>query len=213
MSNPQSPPNSTFPSAAQSGVRYFAPAEKTEDGEIIGRSVQIIGLDAQTLFALWSDLKSIPLWQENVVSVVPVNERLSHWVVGNPDDPDGKRVEFDSEIVEFVPGKKLAWHSISEGVKQSGTVTFEEVARGTRVTLVQVAKVPGGSLGNAIAATMKRSPRQIVTEDLRHFKQFAETGEIPTVKGQPHGDRGMSGSIKKWMYGENNPTPPGSSQQ
>jgi uncharacterized membrane protein len=212
MSTPQTL-NSTFPMARQNGNRYFAPPEKTEDGEIIGRSVQIIRQDAATLFALWSDLQSIPLWQENVVSVTPQSGRVSHWVMGDPDDADGARVEFDSEITESVPGKKIAWRSVSENVKQSGVVTFEETARGTRVTLVQTGKIPAGSLGNAIAATVKRSPRQIVTEDLRHFKEFAETGEIPTVKGQPHGDRGISGTIKKWMYGENNPTPPGSSEQ
>jgi uncharacterized membrane protein len=209
-------PNSStkaFPMAKQTGGRYFAPPDKTEDGEIIGRSVQTIGLDAQTLFALWSALESIPLWQEHVVSVTRQNERLSHWVMGNPDDADGKRIEFDSEETESIPGKRIAWHSITDGVKQSGVVTFEETARGTRVTLVQTVKVPGGSLGNAIAGTAKRSPRQTVIEDLRHFKEFAETGEIPTVNGQPHGERGISGSIKQWMYGENNPTPPGSSQQ
>jgi uncharacterized membrane protein len=212
MSTPQTL-NSTFPMARQDGSRYFAPAEKTDDGEIIGRSVQIIRQDAATLFALWSDPASIPLWQENVISVTPQSEGISHWVMGDPDDEDGARVVFDSEITESIPGRTIAWRSISEGVKQSGVVTFEETARGTRVTLVQTGKVPAGSLGNAIAATVKRSPRQIVTEDLRHFKEFAETGEIPTVKGQPHGSRGISGTIKKWIYGENNSTPPGSSQQ
>jgi uncharacterized membrane protein len=213
MSTEQIPPNSTFPLAPQNGKRYFPPAEKTEDGDIIGRSVQIIRQDAQALYALWSDLTSLPLWQEYVVSVTPLSERVSHWVMGDPDDADGKRVEFDSEITESLPGKKIAWRSISDHVKQSGVVTFEETPRGTRVTLVQIGDVPAGALGNAVAATLKRSPRQIVTEDLRHFKEFAETGEIPTVKGQPHGKRGISGTIKKWMYGENNPTPPGSSQQ
>jgi uncharacterized membrane protein len=213
MSNLPDIQTSTFPLAHQDGNRYFAPKDKTDDGDIIGRSVQIILRDAESLFALWSDLESIPLWQENVVLVTRLNDRVSHWVMGDPDDADGTRIEFDSEQTETVSGKKIAWRSISEKVKQSGVVTFEEVARGTRVTLVQTGKIPAGSLGNAIAATVKRGPRQIVTEDLRHFKQFAETGEIPTVKGQPHGDRGVSGTIKQWMYGENNPTPPGSSEQ
>jgi hypothetical protein len=50
-----------------------------------------------------------------------------------------------------------------------------------------------------------------VKENLRHFKELAETGEIPSVKGQPHGPRGVIGGIKEWMYGETNPTPPGTS--
>lgn len=213
MTDVQALSTPTLRAATQAGNRYFPPKEKGEDGEIIGHAVQTIAVDAQTLFAMWSDLPSIPLWQEHVISVTPLDGNVSHWVMGNPDDEKGTRIEFDSETIESIPGKKIAWRSITEGVTQSGVVTFEEGPRGTRVTLTQSAKVPGGSLGNAAAAAVKRSPRQTITEDLRHFKQFAETGEIPTIVGQPHGSRGISGAIKEWMYGEHNPTPPGSSQQ
>ena len=68
-------------------------------------------------------------------------------------------------------------------------------------------------MGNAVAATAKRGPKQIVIEDLRHFKEMVEAGEIPSVAGQPHGPRGVTGAVKEWMLGENNPTPPGSSEQ
>ena len=208
----QSSISPAFPMAKQQGDVYVQPPMKGDDGEVIGRSVQTIGRDAEALYAMWSDVESIPRWQEYVVSVTPISERVSHWVMGNPEDPDGKRVEFDSEVTESIPGRRIAWRSITKDVDQSGTVTFEETPRGTRVTLTQASKVPGGALGNAIAGFAKRSPRQIVTEDLRHFKEMAETGEIPSVKGQPHGPRGLTGSIKKWMYGETNPTPPGSSE-
>jgi uncharacterized membrane protein len=202
----------TFPLSKQRGETYQQPPAKDENGEIIGRSVQTIDRDPQTLFALWSDLESIPRWQEYVVSVTPVSERVSHWVMGNPEEADGKRIEFDSEVTESVPGSKIAWKSITDEVHQHGVVTFEETARGTRVALTQVTKIPGGSLGNALAGLAKRSPRQIVTENLRHFKEMAESGSIPSVKGQPHGPRGITGTIKEWVYGENNPTPPGSSE-
>jgi uncharacterized membrane protein len=198
----------------RNGDRYFPPAEKTSDGEIVGHSVQTVAGSSQALYELWHDLNSFPLWQENVVSVTPITDQVSHWVMGNPEDADGKRIEFDSKITEDVPGKLIAWTSITDGVDLSGSVTFQELAngRGTRVTLVQNIKLPGGSFSNAIAGIAKRSPRQFVTEDLRHFKQMAETQEIPSVKGQPHGPRGLSGSVKEWMYGETNPTPPGTSE-
>ncbi|MGI4827681.1 MAG: SRPBCC family protein [Janthinobacterium lividum] len=214
MSYSQDSTYTAFPFAKQEGSIYRAPALKGEDGEVIGYTVQTINSAPETLYALWSDVESIPRWQEHVVSVVRTGERTSRWVMGDPEDPDGKRVEFDSEITESVPGSRIAWRSLTEGVEQSGVVIFEKTisSRGTRVTLHQMAKVPGGSLGNAVAAVVKRSPRKTVIEDLRHFKEMAETGEIPTVAGQPHGERGVSGAIKGWMYGETNPTPPGSSE-
>lgn len=202
----------TFPMAAQEGSHYVALPNKTEDGVVTAHAVQTILVEAQALYELWSDVASIPLWQEHVVSVTPMSGgRMSHWVMGNPEERDGKRIEFDSELVEGIPAKKIAWRSVTEGVDQSGQVSFEQssVGRGTVVTLIQRVKVPGGVLGNAAASIAKRGPKQTVIEDLRHFKEMAEAGEIPSVKGQPHGPRGLSGGIKEWMYGETNPTPPG----
>ena len=168
-------------------------------------------VEPQALYELWSDVSKFPLWQEHVVSVTPQPDKTSHWVMGDPDDPDGKRVEFDSRIVEDVPGEKLAWETISGDLEQKGEVEFKarRDGRGTVVTLIQHFKVSGFS--NAAAGVAKRSPKQTVIEDLRHFKQLAEAGEIPSVKGQPHGPRGISGGIKEWMYGETNPVPPGTS--
>ena len=205
-----------FSMAAQVGSQYVAFPNKTENGVVTAHAVQTILVEAQALYALWSDVTSIPLWQEHVVSVTPMTGgRMSHWVMGNPEDRDGKRVEFDSELVEDLPGKKIAWRSVTEGVDQGGEVTFEKspVGRGTVVTLIQHVKVPGGALGNVAASVAKRGPKQTVIEDLRHFKEMAEAGEIPSVKGQPHGPRGITGGIKEWMYGETNPTPPGTSEE
>lgn len=206
-------PQNIRPSAKHNGSRYVPPAPKTADGQIQGYAVQTIRAEPVALYNFWRKLDFIPRWQENVVSVTSISERISHWVMGDPEDENGKRIEFDSEVIEDVPGSKLSWKSITPGIVQSGTVTFEASpsGRGTLVTLIQSEKLPGGSLSNAAAAVAKRSPRQIVIEDLRHFKQMAEAGEIPSVKGQPHGPRGMSGGIKEWMYGENNATPPGTS--
>lgn len=195
------------------GGHYFVPEAEDADGNVIGRAVQTIQADPETLYQLWRNLGFIPRWQEYVVSVADLGGGRSHWVMGDPEDAKAKRIEFDSEITRDEPGVLISWHSTTAEVEQGGTVTFapSPSGRGTLVTLVQSAKIPGGGLGNAIAGVVKRSPRQTVIEDLRHFKQLAEAGEIPSVKGQPHGPRGISGSIKEWIYGETNPTPPGTS--
>jgi uncharacterized membrane protein len=197
------------------GSMYKPLPQKTEDGYVTAHAVQTILADPQRLYTMWREVESTPRWQEYVVSVKDLGAGKSHWVMGNPEDADGKRVEFDSQIERDEPGKRIGWKSITEGVEQEGVVTFEpsENGRGTRVTLIQKQKVPGGALGNAVAATAKRGPKQIVIEDLRHFKEMAEAGEIPSVVGQPHGPRGATGAVKEWMLGENNPTPPGSSEQ
>ena len=197
------------------GTAYKPLPQKTEEGYVTAHAVQTIAADAQTLYALWRNVEAIPRWQEYVVSVKELGGGKSHWVMGNPEDANGTRVEFDSQIERDDPGKRIGWKSTTEAVQQEGVVTFEpaENGRGTIVTLIQKQKVPGGALGNAVASTAKRGPKQIVIEDLRHFKEMVEAGEIPSVAGQSHGPRGVSGAVKEWMLGETNPTPPGSSEQ
>jgi uncharacterized membrane protein len=224
----------TFPAGAGKGTTYSPMKQDMDDGRMRAHAVQTILADPQKLYELWRKVELAPRWQEYVVSVTRTSETVSHWVLGDADDPEGTRLEYDSEIVEDVPGKAIAWRSIdkasarpsdgnsaSDGgaskeqrgykVEESGRVTFEPApgGRGTRVTLQERINIPGGKLGNAAAAVVKRTPRQIVIEDLRHFKQLAEAGEIPTVEHNPHGPRGFSGSLKARLYGENNPTPPG----
>ena len=200
-----------LPDAKQHGDHYVAIPQEQKDGWVHAHARQSILVQPQALYELWSEQEKFPLWQEQVVSVTMTGPKTSHWVMGNPEDEKGARVEFDSEIVEDMPGKKIAWKSIAGDVEQSGEVNFapRRDGRGTVVTLVQHFKV--GKLANAAASIVKRGPKQTVIEDLRHFKQMAEAGEIPSVKDQPHGPRGISGGVKEWMYGETNPTPPGTS--
>ncbi len=204
-----------FPAGEGKGGIYTPLPNEVKDGMLRAHAVQTILVEPQALYELWRDLDAAPLWMEYVVSVKPTSDTVSHWVLGDPADAKGKRIEFDSKIVEDEPGKRIAWQSITEGVDQNGEVTFEPSfnGRGTRVTLVQFGKVPGGAVGHALAGLTKRSPKQIVIESLRHFKELAEAGEIPSVEGQPNGPRGFTGSLKARMYGEHIPTPPGTSGQ
>jgi hypothetical protein len=66
-----------------------------------------------------------------------------------------------------------------------------------------------GKWTSAWETLVGRNPKQAVIENLRHFKALAETGEIPTTQGQPHGPRGTKANLKKELYGEKIPTPPG----
>jgi uncharacterized membrane protein len=204
-----------FPAAAGRGAIFSPLPQDTKEGQMRAHAVQTIGADAQALYELWKRAEFAPRWMEYVVSVEPKGSGLYHWVMGNPEDPNGHRLEYDTEITEDVPGEKIAWRSVDSTINESGEVLFRPAPgnRGTVVVLRESAKVPGGGLGVAAAAVAKRSPRQIVIEDLRHFKQLAETGEIPNVERNPHGPRGFIGSIKERLYGENNPTPPGTTNQ
>ena len=203
----------SFPAGKGKGSHFRPLPQDVEQGKMRAHTLQTINADRHTLYQLWRDVTNAPKFQEYVVSVTPVNETRSTWTFGDPEDDTSKRVTYDTEVFEDVPGEKIAWRSVDAPLEEQGTVLFSDApgGRGTRVLLMEEITVPGGRLSIAAAALTKRTPRQIVIEDLRHFKELAESGEIPTVVGNSHGPRGIAGSLKLRLYGENNPTPPGNS--
>ena len=187
--------------------RYLPPPED-KDGKLWVRTSALIQRDPDELYALWRDAERVPTWQEQITQVLVTGDRTSHWVM----ESDGKTIEWDSEILADEPGKRIAWRSIGGDSDNAGEVVFEEApgGRGTSVTVLQEFRM--GKLASAWETFVGRNPKQAVIENLRHFKALAETGEIPRVQGQPHGDRGLIGKAKASTYGETIPLPPGSNR-
>jgi len=202
-----------LPVMASAGImlngRYMAPPED-EDGKIWARTTALIHASAEELYELWHDLENVPEWQEQMESVTSTGETTSHWVMRASDgDKDGKKIEWDSEILADEPGRRIAWRSIGGDSENAGEVVFEPApgGRGTMVTVLQEFRL--GKLASAWETVVGRNPKQAVIENLRHFKALAETGEIPRVQGQPHGPRGVVAGAKASMYGEKITTPAG----
>jgi uncharacterized membrane protein len=103
----------------------------------------------------------------------------SHWVAAGPA---GVAVEWDAEIINEVENKLIAWRSLAGSeVVTAGSVNFDTV-RGGRSTQVSVNlqyAPPAGKAGAMVASLFGREPAQTIREDLRHFKQLLEAGEIP----------------------------------
>ena len=202
-----------FPAGKGKGKHFTPLPQDEEKGRVRAHTLQTIRADPQTLYKMWRDVSNAPRFQEYVISVEPKSDTRSTWTFGDPEDPEGKRISYDTEVYEDIPGEKIAWRSVDSKFEEQGTILFSEApgGRGTRVLLMEEITVPGGRLSIAAAALTRRNPRQVVIEDLRHFKELVESGEIPSVVDNPHGPRGVSGAFKTRMLGENNPTPPGTS--
>jgi uncharacterized membrane protein len=70
-------------------------------------------------------------------------------------------------------------------------VTFEDAPgdRGTEIRVDLDRETPAGKLGDAVKKLVGSEPLAKVKDDLRHFKQRVETGEIPRSDGVPEGER------------------------
>lgn len=148
-----------------------------------------INSSPETLYRYWRDFTNLPRFMDHLVSVQPGEGNRWHWV---DKAPGGGTVEWDAEIVKEEPNELIAWRSLpGADVANSGIVRFKPLpaGRGTEVHVTLEYDAPGGQLGAALAKLTGEEPQQQVTEDLRHFKQIMEAGEIPTTRGQSAGRR------------------------
>lgn len=198
------------PRSASAGVvvsgRYLPPPVD-KDGKLWVRTSALILRSPEELYAMWHDVEKVPMWQEQMAEVRATGPKTSHWIMRQGNDSDNT-IEWNSEIMNDEPGKRIAWRSTGGDSNNAGEVIFEPApaGRGTMVTVLQEFRM--GKLESAWETLTGRNPKQAVIENLRHFKALAETGEIPRIQGQPHGPRGMTGKVKESLYGETIATPP-----
>lgn len=196
------------------GSDYVPLPRGSKGNRVLAHSVQTIATTPEQAYALYSRPETLHIWQEGVVSVTQTGDRTMHWVM---QDPATKQyIEFDAEVVEAAPGERHVSRVLNGPFAGTeDTLTFEQdpVGRGTVVTWVCDYAMPGGVVTKIAASVLSRGPQQLVIENLRHLKQLLEAGEIPSVEGQPSGPRGVMGKWKRFMLGENMPTPPGTADR
>ncbi|HEV7813552.1 MAG TPA: SRPBCC family protein [Janthinobacterium sp.] len=154
-----------------------------------------VNRSADECYQFWRDVERLPRFMKHLESVRRIDERRSHW---KAKGPAGVSVEWDAEITEDQPGRRLGWRS-AEGadVDNDGAVEFTP-ASGGRGTVVKVRlryAPPAGAVGAAAAKLFGEEPSLQIDEDLRRFKQLIETGEVATTDGQPSGLRSMTARL------------------
>lgn len=134
----------------------------------------------QELYEFWRDFTRLPPILTSITAVENLPNGRTHWTAETPMDGV---YEWDAEIVEDVPGERLSWRAVDDAdVPHTGTIRFVPAPgdRGTQVELTLHYRLPHGLLSAAPLAFVNALSREAVREDLRHFKQVMEAGEMPT---------------------------------
>jgi uncharacterized membrane protein len=171
--------------AAEHGPATSVPAGH---GVKIEESITI-NKPASELFRFWRDFENLGRFMEHLESV-RVEGNRSHWIACGPL---GTHFEWDAEIITERPNELIGWRSLpGSEIDAAGSVHFRELPgdRGTEVRVVLKYDPPAGKAGAAVARLFGQSPQAQIREDLRRLKQYMETGEIPTIAGQPQGTCG-----------------------
>jgi uncharacterized membrane protein len=131
------------------------------------------------VYRFWRRLENLPRFMTHLDRVTETPDGKSHWIACGPAGLAG---EWDAEIINEVENQVIGWRSLpGSDVVTAGSVNFKTArdGRGTQVTVHLQYAPPAGKAGALIASLFGREPSQTIREDLRHFKQLLEAGEIP----------------------------------
>lgn len=159
-------------------------SESAPDTTETKRSVTV-GRSADELYELWRDPETMRRIFAGLVTVIARGEDRWHWTVNGPL---GLSLSWDTRIAEDRSGEVLRWASLEDAAASSeGSVHFSPAPadRGTEVTFEFRFVPPGGALGDAVVERLGIVPGTLAEIVLDRFQSLAETGEIPTLEGNP----------------------------
>ena len=143
-----------------------------------------VDVPVRTAYNQWTQFEDFPRFMEGVKEIRQLDDQHVHWVA----EVAGKEKEWDAEITEQIPDKRVAWRSVG-GVLNAGVVEFTPLGADETEVRVRMEYEPEGaveSIGSALHATDAR-----VKGDLRRFKEFIEArgGETGSWRGEIRGGR------------------------
>lgn len=127
-----------------------------------------VNVPVKTAYNQWTQFEDFPQFMASVHEIRQLDDRHLHWKA----KVAGQDKEWDVEITEQIPDKRIAWRSTS-GAPNGGVVTFHKISNDlTRVTL-QMDYQPEGPLerlGDAFGAV-----RLETRTNLQKFKDMLES--------------------------------------
>jgi uncharacterized membrane protein len=159
-----------------------------------GRGIRIaeaitINRPVGEVYRAYRDMETLPQFMQHLEVVSPVGERRTLWTA-RTGGPIPLRLQWEAEIVAERENEMLSWRSVpGSDIDIAGAVLFAPApgGRGTELRAVLTYIPPGGALGLAVASAFRAVTAQQIKNDLWRFKNVMETGEVPTVAGQPSG--------------------------
>lgn len=137
----------------------------------------VINRPPREIYDFWRNFPNLSRFMENIKSVETLSAVRSHWVI---KAPAGTSVEFDSRVIDDVPGRSISWESEpGAAVPNRGRVEFIETAagNGTNVLVTMSYEPPAGAAGRIVAKFFQREPSVQAREDLARLKVLLEASE------------------------------------
>lgn len=134
---------------------------------VVEKAIEI-NVPVRTAYNQWTQFEEFPRFMEGVKQVKQLDDKHLHWKA----EIAGKEKEWDAEITEQIPDKRIAWKS-QGGTMTAGVVTFQPVSDAKSKVMLHMEYDPRGvieNVGDAVGAVSQR-----VEGDLERFKHYIET--------------------------------------
>jgi uncharacterized membrane protein len=160
----------TVAALAVGGVLLSKQLKKARAGADASTTAASIEVDVPVSMAYnqWTQFEDFPKFMESVREVRQIDDTHLHWRA----DVAGKEEEWDSEITEQIPDKRIAWRSIG-GVQNAGVVTFHRISDSRTRIMLQMDYVPRSAdekIGDALGLVKMQ-----LKGNLNRFKELLES--------------------------------------
>ena len=140
--------------------------------DTIDQSIDV-DVPVRTAYDQWTQFESFPEFMEGVEEVTQITPTRTHWRT----EIGGVSREFDAEITEQVPDRRIAWRAV-DGPDQGGVVMFQPSDAGGTTVSLELDYEPEG-LAEKAAEKLGLVKRRI-SGDLERFKEFIEQRGVET---------------------------------
>ena len=161
--------------------------------ELHAESSFTINVSPEEAYRFWHDFENLPRFMSHLESVRVLDGRRSEWTARGPLQ---MRIKWNAEIVDDakINGSSGAPNQIPSSLMKARCSFGLRPAIAARKSLSPFTTACPRVGWQSLAPIFGKDPQHVVREDLRHFKQLLETGEIATTVGQPHGRRHVHSS-------------------
>jgi uncharacterized membrane protein len=133
----------------------------------------VVEVPVRTAYNQWTQFEEFPKFMRGVEQVEQRGADVVYWKV----KVAGRAVEYEADILEQIPDKRIVWRSRA-GKRTGGVVEFEALGPSrTRVTLDMTYEPEGvlENIGDLLGVVSSRTQ-----QDLDDFKKFIESRGVET---------------------------------
>ncbi|HQT71872.1 MAG TPA: SRPBCC family protein [Thiobacillus sp.] len=160
----------TAAAIAVGGVLLSKQLKKMRDSGMkssVEESIEV-NVPVSTAYNQWTQFQDFPRFMDSVHEVRQLDDKHLHWRA----DVAGKEKEWDAEITEQIPDKRIAWHSTS-GTSNAGVVTFHKISDAKTRIMLQMDYDPESvaeHIGDAFGVVKMQAKG-----NLKRFKEMLES--------------------------------------